>query len=488
MARSSPIGNIYVGIDFGATHSSISYILRPPGSGDVEAFVPLPQDVRLHSFKRTPTVFDLDQHGNIVLDPGLISPSPIIWPKLALLHYDCRPAGPLATQLAQKAEASWAGRPPAKMIAPFLKVLFVRLLQQLAEENVQIAGYEFYCTVTSPESWKLEDRERMKAAVGEANLASLVPGPNFSFYYISEQEAVALSVYNAGWADFFEEESLITVCDGGGLTLVSNSPSSGVPPGFLTASPIKDTASYVCGFYDGLPAMSQCGQALSQAAGGMSLNAGLDELVRQQLDRQTGKSNFLDTFSSAEKRAIEKQCSKVINSHGKPDSSELHILAERFNITIRREEINGIFDGLVNDLVGAVYSRLRNAEAAYPPLTARTALPKRYVILTGGLSCNHYIRNAMKDRVWVLDGHPIKLIIPDEEWGWLAVSRGGAIHAMQKTLNRPALKRRTCPATYYVKEGNTGNRTILAQERSTLERFSEGIGFLSMSPEISGAV
>lgn len=129
---------------------------------------------------------------------------------------------------------------------------------------------------------------------------------------------------------------MITVCDGGGLTVVSNSPPSGVTPGFLTASLIKDTASYICGFHDGLPAMSQCGQAVSQATGGMLLKAGLDELVRQQLERQTGKSDFLDTCSSAHKRAVSKQCDKVINTYGETDSNDLQILAERFAIPIRR--------------------------------------------------------------------------------------------------------------------------------------------------------
>ena len=185
------------------SYSSISYILRPPGSGEVGDFVPVPQDVSLWGNPRTPTVFDLDQHCNGVLNPKRVSSSPIIWPKLALLHYDCRPTGPLATRLAQKAEASWAGLPPAKMIAPFLRTLFVQLLEQLGKRHTQTAGYAFHCTVTSPESWKLEDSERMKAAVGEADLASLVPGLVFEFYYISEQEAAALSSF-ADHANFFE--------------------------------------------------------------------------------------------------------------------------------------------------------------------------------------------------------------------------------------------------------------------------------------------
>lgn len=186
------------------SHSSISYIPHQLGLGDVEAFVRLPQDVEFWGYKRIPTVFNLDQHGNIVIEPGRIGSSPIIWPKLALLHYECRPTGPLAIRLAQKAEASWAGLPPAKMIAPFLKSLFLEFLEEFRAAHVQTARHTFHCTVTFPESWKLEDRERMKAAVGEADLASLIPGPNFSFYYISEQEAAGLAVYNAGHAAFFE--------------------------------------------------------------------------------------------------------------------------------------------------------------------------------------------------------------------------------------------------------------------------------------------
>ena len=130
---------------------------------------------------------------------------------------------------------------------------------------------------------------------------------------------------------------MITVCDGGGLTVVSSPPSSGVTPGFfLTASPTKDTASYVCGIHDDLPAMAQCGQAVSQSTGGMLLKAGLDDLVRKKLDRRTKKSNVLDTFSPPVKRSVEKLCDNVINTHGDQSSEDLDILAERLAITIRR--------------------------------------------------------------------------------------------------------------------------------------------------------
>lgn len=61
-----------------------------------------------------------------------------------------------------------------------------------------------------------------------------------------------------------------------------------------------------------LPCLSAV-KPVFHAAGGMTLKAELDELVRQQLERQTGKSDFLDTCSSAHKRAVEKQCDKVIN-------------------------------------------------------------------------------------------------------------------------------------------------------------------------------
>ncbi|KAK0655621.1 hypothetical protein B0T16DRAFT_15368 [Cercophora newfieldiana] len=321
MAQSSSIGNIYVGIDFGATHSSISYIAHGAGPSDTGAFAPPPLDLNVDGHGRIPTMFDLGQHGNVELNPGWETSSAIIWPKLALLHYECRPTGPLVTRLIQKAEASWAGLPPAKMIAPFLRALFLKFLDQLrlAHSDIEFRGYAFHCTVTSPESWKLEDRERMKAAVAEADLASLLSGPSVSFYYISEQEAAALSVYNANHKAFFQEGSLVTVCDGGGLTV--------------------DIASYVCGIHENLPAMSQCGQAVSQGIGGMSLKAGLDELVRQQLDRRSGRSNFLDTCSSASKTALAKQCDEVINRHGEPGSQDLHILAERFEIPIKRRQL-----------------------------------------------------------------------------------------------------------------------------------------------------
>ena len=91
------------------SYSSISYIHHSLGSVDDTTFVPQLQEVFFPGWTgRIPTVFDLNQHGGAVLDTDTerISSSPIVWPKLALLHYDCRPRGPLATRLAQKAEAS----------------------------------------------------------------------------------------------------------------------------------------------------------------------------------------------------------------------------------------------------------------------------------------------------------------------------------------------------------------------------------------------
>ena len=67
--------------------------------------------------------------------------------------------------------------------------------------------------------------------------------------------------------------------------------------------------------------------------------------------------------------------------------------------------------------MGAIYARLSDAEATFPLLTHQTTLPKRYVVLTGGLSRNTYIREAMRDRVRRLDDRPIELIIPDGDLG-----------------------------------------------------------------------
>lgn len=77
------------------------------------------------------------------------------------------------------------------------------------------------------------------------------------------------------------------------------------------------------------------------------------------------------------------------------------------------KEINSIFNKLINNFVKAIYAYLRDAEAAYPRLIYRIALPKRYIVLTSGLSRNAYIRNAIKDRVRVLNGRLIKLILLD---------------------------------------------------------------------------
>jgi len=80
----------------------------------------------------------------------------------------------------------------------------MQLLEKLSRKGNLAPGYIFYCTVTFPKSWKLEDRERIKAAIAEANLVSLVPGLGVSFYYISEQEAATLSVYNVNYVAFFQ--------------------------------------------------------------------------------------------------------------------------------------------------------------------------------------------------------------------------------------------------------------------------------------------
>ncbi|KAK0738095.1 hypothetical protein B0T18DRAFT_432962 [Schizothecium vesticola] len=108
------------------------------------------------------------------------------------------------------------------MIAPFLRALMQRFFDRLRGGEPVPGPCDFHCVFTFPASWKPEGCNRMRVAVEKAHLASLAETSTFSFDYLSEQEAAALAVFTASNEGSFAEDSLITVCDCGGLTLVAD--------------------------------------------------------------------------------------------------------------------------------------------------------------------------------------------------------------------------------------------------------------------------
>ena len=61
-------------------------------------------------------------------------------------------------------------------------------------------------------------------------------------------------------------------------------------------------------------------------------------------------------------------------------------------------------------VVGASVSE---ADVQYPELAGLTKPPKRYLVLTGGLVKNLYIRDAMQNRVQAQYGQSVELLLPE---------------------------------------------------------------------------
>jgi len=60
--------------------------------------------------------------------------------------------------------------------------------------------------------------------------------------------------------------------------------------------------------------------------------------------------------------------------------------------------MNKMFDELVEAIMTAANSHMLLAKKTYPGLMKKE-VPKHYLALTGGLSCNVYIRRAMHDKL-----------------------------------------------------------------------------------------
>ncbi|KAK4442827.1 hypothetical protein QBC34DRAFT_443876 [Podospora aff. communis PSN243] len=457
MPEPAAIQKIFVGIDFGTTFSSVSCICLRGGTltSFIDNYMSVPSDPLLQR-PQVPTVFTFDQTGKIILRRSPPGPSDIRWCKLALVHRDHLPRD--LQPLFEEARVSWGTRSAADMIAPFLRALMQRFFEDL-QGRLRLPGpCDFHCVFAFPASWKPEDCNRMRAAVEKACLPSLADTSTFSFDYLSEQEAVALAVCNDEGS--FAEDSLITVCDCGGLTL--------------------DIASYILTLKDGAPQMVQCGEARSVASGGIILHREVENLVKVELERRTGNSRFLETCGDAQSKQIRAACIKMIHESdglGKGNVRiTFHLGIDRAAITVKRAEMNKMFDELVEAILTAANTDMLAAENTYRDLMGKEVL-KHYLALTGGLSCNGYIRRAIHDKVQQQHGNKIELILPPGNSGWTAVGRGGAIHALHSTLTRRegfGVAWRTCPATFYIRE-RLEAPIILARKGQLLQTNQENL-------------
>lgn len=77
--------------------------------------------------------------------------------------------------------------------------------------------------------------------------------------------------------------------------------------------------------------------------------------------------------------------------------------------------MNKMFDELVDAIMAAANTGMLKARNSYHDPTKKE-VPKHYLALTGGLSCNPYIRHAIHDKVQQL-GSEVELILQPGDSG-----------------------------------------------------------------------
>jgi hypothetical protein len=72
--------------------------------------------------------------------------------------------------------------------------------------------------------------------------------------------------------------------------------------------------------------------------------------------------------------------------------------------------MNKMFDELAEAIMTAANTNILMAKHTYHDLMKKDA-PKRYLALTGGLSCNPYLRRAIHEKVQQQHGSEVELIL-----------------------------------------------------------------------------
>ncbi|KAK3366702.1 hypothetical protein B0T24DRAFT_722652 [Lasiosphaeria ovina] len=440
----------FVGVDFGLSFSAVSATTLQNGLTHFSSILPFrfldASDDNTGHHVATALVMDSD--GTAILQSNHSEPGSLNWFKLGLLHRDEQPRGEFASSIFEEASRAWAHMAVKDMTCIFLRALLRQPLQKLRNSVplVDQAQIRFNLAFTFPASWGHDDRKRMKEAVEAINIQALVPGSQISTSYLSEQEAAFLSLLNHPIAEKFQGGELVVVCDGGGWTL--------------------DTASYVmCPFVGGLPSVRECGKARSVAKGAFFLQDAADRLLREGIEAITGNRNWLD--NAPEKPYIAARLQEIVLRYrGNAKSNvrfRIQFDSKTRDILISRNRLDNLFKTQVEQIMASIDAALQIATSAYEH-QYRVSTMSINVALTGGLSCNPYIRAAVAAGMKEQHGGSVNFILPDGDEGRLAVANGAAIHAgLDIIRNRNVaniLVERTSPAHFFVKCRGAGNITL----------------------------
>ena len=78
--------------------------------------------------------------------------------------------------------------------------------------------------------------------------------------------------------------------------------------------------------------------------------------------------------------------------------------------------MNKMFDELVEAIMTAANTNMLMARNTYHGVMKKE-VPKHYLALTGGLSCNAYIRRAIHEKVQQQHGNEVELILQPDNSG-----------------------------------------------------------------------
>ncbi|KAK3348655.1 hypothetical protein B0T25DRAFT_581773 [Lasiosphaeria hispida] len=446
----------FVGVDFGSSYSMVSTITLQNGPASFS--LPLPfnfldgsEDIYVN---QVATALVMDSDGTAILQSDHSDPASRNWFKLALLHQDEQPRGELTSSIFEESSRAWAHMTVKDMTCIFLRALLRQPLKSLRRLVLLVdqAQIRFNISFTFPASWGHDDCKRMKEAVEAINIQALVPGSQISTSYLAEQEAAFLSLLGHPTVGKFQGGELIVVCDGGGWTL--------------------DTASYaMCPFVDGLPSVRECGKARSVAQGAFYLHAAIDRLLRDGIEAITGNRNWLD--NAPERPYIAARLQEIVFRYtGNANANvrfRIQFDSRTRYILISRDRLEDLFKMQQEQITTCINAALQTATSAYER-QYRVRAMSIYITLTGGLSCNPYIRAGVAARMKEQHGGSVNVILPVDDEGWFAVANGAAIHSLVDHIRNHnkanILVERTSPAHFFVKCRGASNITLAIEGQS----------------------
>ncbi|KAK2672496.1 hypothetical protein RAB80_012575 [Fusarium oxysporum f. sp. vasinfectum] len=417
--------DVYAGIDFGTTYSKIA-IAIPDRTGRVEPRHCYAHCIEAFKFKgsKVPTKYPTGIYNGPEYDGKWLE-----WFKLSLPHKDDLPHD---LRVSKKLDILTKEREALDMSAVdvtsnFLGVIWKHAHEEICDRVKQIdefAQYHVVITVTVPVVWPADARKKLYQAIQSANI--LGPNVRLARKFITEAEATGIALMSATsvypgnlQGSGFQVRDTVIICDcGGGTTdLISYQVVSIQPFAVREISPGK------CIF-----------------AGGSLVDEAFLDLVKGKAKRECPRPTFKALTNEDFHEFVESiwdENLKINHSLGmagtrfRLPANFLGSQARRqprahpdsLNMTFTVDDINGVFDPIVDQIVNLVKSEMSL-------VSRETGNPTKHVFMAGGFGLNLYLQEKMK--IMAKRSSPSTNIVCFEgDQGWTAVARGAVFHGIQ---------------------------------------------------------